>query len=133
MISMGTLSGIAKKNLSQWVPPFGVGAKIGDRGFDFDDKNRGVHGERDDVGAPSRKQRQFGDGRKVEPPQQPPRAARDKKRRPGLAAVLRREWLWQSRHGGPLIETRTQAMIAEETRAMRLQAPRSWRIFLNHP
>jgi hypothetical protein len=57
MISMGTVSGIAKKKpvaMGAIVPPFGVRAEIRDGGFDFDDKNRGVHCQRDDVGAPSR-------------------------------------------------------------------------------
>jgi hypothetical protein len=39
------------------VPSFGVGAKICDGGFDFDDMDRGVHCQRDDVGAPSCEQR----------------------------------------------------------------------------
>jgi hypothetical protein len=46
------------------VVPFCVGAEIRDGGFDFDDKDRGVGCERDDVGTPPREQRQFGDGRK---------------------------------------------------------------------
>jgi hypothetical protein len=39
---------------------------------------------------------------------------RDKKRRPGLAAVRQCEG-FEQRRGGSLIETQTQAMIAEET------------------
>ena len=74
-------------------PLFGIGAKIGDGGFDLDDDNRGVHGKRDDIGAPSREQRQFGDGRKIQAPQQTPGAARDSKRRLRLAAILRRRGL----------------------------------------
>ena len=57
MISMGTVSGIREKQpvaMGSIIAPFCVRAKIGDGGFDLDDKNRGVHGERDDVGSPSR-------------------------------------------------------------------------------
>ena len=67
--------GIRRKNLARHVDdggeeqpvamqpvvgPFLVGAEIGDRGFDFDDDDLAVAAERDQIGAPARRQRQFG-------------------------------------------------------------------------
>ena len=43
------------------VGPFLIGAEIGHRRFDFDNDDLAVAAERHQVGAPARRQRQFGD------------------------------------------------------------------------
>jgi hypothetical protein len=99
------------------VLPFAVGTEVRDRGFDFDDMDCGIGREGDDIGAPPREKRQFGEGREVEPPQQPPGAAGNKERPPRLAGVLRRERLEQTLHyslaGG------TPVIIAQQSYAGR--------------
>lgn len=90
------------------VLPFGIGAKICDRGFDLNDMDRGIRCKRDDICAPARDERQFGDRRKVKLPQQPPGAARNKERGFRLAAVLQGEGLEQFQSHGRLTDREGQ-------------------------
>src|SRR5262245_6821560 len=69
------------------VLPFVIGAQIFDRRLDLDDPDLAALVQRHQIGATSRRQRQLADARKAERTQKPRRAARDRERRLGLAAV----------------------------------------------
>jgi len=72
------------------ILPFLVGAQILHRGFDLDDPDLAALVQRHQIGAPSRRQRQFADAGKSQRAQQPRGAARDRQRRLRLATVGRR-------------------------------------------
>ena len=83
------------------VRPFAVDAKILDRGFDLDDPDVALPGQRDEVGAPAGRQRQFRQHMRAHLGQQPLHAAADDHGALGLAAVERagsgesvKRWAW---------------------------------------
>ena len=69
------------------VDPFLVGAEIGHRGFYLDNDDFAVAPERDQIGAPARRQRQFADHTIAERVQIARTAAGDGQRRLRLPAV----------------------------------------------
>jgi len=71
------------------VRPFLVGAKIGDRGFYFNNNDFAVAAERDEIGAASRRQRQLADHRVAERVQEARRTARDSDRSRRLPSIDR--------------------------------------------
>src|SRR6516225_4577865 len=92
-MSQGTPAWVAKNSRSQLsaiIHPFLVGAKIGHRGFYFDNDDFTVAAKRDQVGAPARRQRQFTDDAIAERMKITRGASRDCERRFRLPPVHQR-------------------------------------------
>jgi hypothetical protein len=78
--------------------PFAIGAEIGDRGFDLDDRDLAAAAERDDVGAPAAGKVEFMQAGKAELAQRPADAPREQGGTAGRAFRYRIGGIIGNRH-----------------------------------